>query len=222
MVCPSARPTVSIIVVSWNSGEYLRANLDAIFAHMPPAGWDVTVVDNRSSDGSELCTLERGPACRLIRSPRNLGFGTAVNRGVACTDGAFVLIMNPDCRIEGGTVEALAAVLERETDCAITAPRVLDPDGGVQGSARGDPNLLTGIFGRSSRLTRLFPRCEAVRRNVCATALATAGRVAHVDWVSGACMLARRSALAAIGGFDERYFCTGRTPTSVAACAPRA
>ena len=39
VVCPSARPTVSIIVVSWNSGEYLRANLDAIFAHMPPAGW---------------------------------------------------------------------------------------------------------------------------------------------------------------------------------------
>ena len=206
MLCPSVRPTVSIIIVNWNSGGYLRANLDAIFAHMPPAGWEIAVVDNRSTDGSERCALERGPACRLIRSPRNLGFGAAVNQGVACTSGEFVLIMNPDCRIEAGAVETLAAVLEQESDCAIAAPRVLDPDGGVQGSARGDPNLLTGIFGRSSRLTRLLPRCAAARRNVCATALADAGRVAQVDWVSGACMLARRSALAAIGGFDERYF----------------
>ena len=206
MVCPSVRPTVSIIIVNWNSGDYLRANLDAIFAHTPPAGWDVTVVDNRSSDGSERCALNQGPACRLIRSPRNLGFGAAANHGLECTDGDFVLIMNPDCRIEAGAVEALTTVLQQEPDCAIAAPRVLDPDGGVQGSARGDPNLLTGIFGRSSRLTRLFPRCPAARRNVCAATLADAGRVAQVDWVSGACMLARRSALTAIGGFDERYF----------------
>lgn len=203
---PLARPTISIVVVNWNSADYLRTNLDAVFAHMPAGDWSVTVVDNESTDGSEHCALEHGPACRLIRSPRNLGFGAAVNYGVANTDGDFVLIMNPDCRIEAGAVELLAAVLEREPDCAIAAPRVLDPDGGVQGSARGDPNLLTGIFGRSSRLTRLFPRCAAARRNVCASALASAGHVADVDWVSGACMLARRSALAEIGGFDERYF----------------
>lgn len=205
---PPAPPTISIsiVIVNWNSGGYLRANLDAIFAHMPSGNWNATVVDNCSTDGSERCALEHGPACRLIRSSRNAGFSAAVNHGVANTDGDFVLIMNPDCRIEAGAVEALAAVLEQEPDCAIAAPRVLDPDGGVQGSARGDPNLLTGIFGRSSRLTRLFPGCAAARRNVCATALASAGRVAHVDWVSGACMLARRSALTAIGGFDERYF----------------
>ena len=200
------RSAISIVVVNWNSGDYLRANLDAIFAHMPPAGWDLTVVDNRSTDGSDRCALERGPACRLVRNPRNLGFGAAVNRGVACTDGDFVLIMNPDCRLEAGAAQTLAAVLEQEPDCAIAAPRLLDTDGGVQGSARGDPNLLTGIFGRSSRLTRLFPRSAPARRNVRAADLADAGRVAHVDWVSGACMLARRSALAAIGGFDERYF----------------
>ena len=198
---------VSAVLVNWNSGSLLRATLDALFAHMPGCDWDVTVVDNASSDGSERCAAGRGPRCRLLRNARNRGFGAAVNQGVAATGAPYVLVLNPDCRIEAASVAMLVAALGADDECALAGPAVLGDDGVVQGSARGDPDMLTGLFGRSSRLRRLLPASAAARRNVRDAELAAAGRGgARVDWVSGACMLARRCAFDAVGGFDERYF----------------
>jgi N-acetylglucosaminyl-diphospho-decaprenol L-rhamnosyltransferase len=118
----------------------------------------------------------------------------------------LVLIMNPDCRLETGAVDALARELGRHEACAIAGPRVLDLDGAEQGSARGDPNMLTGLFGRSAVLRRLLPGFRVSERNVVPSSIVPAGGSLAVDWLSGACMLARVSALREIGGFDERYF----------------
>ncbi len=198
---------VSAVIVNWNSGSHLRQALDALFAHLPGGDWDVTVVDNASSDGSDRCAADRGPRCRLVRNARNRGFGAAVNQAVARTAAPCVLIVNPDCRIESGAVAALVAALRADGGCGLAGPAVLGDDGVVQGSARGDPDMLTGLFGRSSRLRRLLPASAAARRNVRDAELAGAdGGGACVDWVSGACMLVRRCAFEAVGGFDERYF----------------
>jgi len=83
-------------------------------------------------------------------------------------------------------------------------PAVVNEDSSPQGSARGDPDMLTGIFGRTTVATRLFPRLGAARRNVVVVEEAAGGR--EVDWVSGACMLVRRDAFDRVGGFDERFF----------------
>ena len=95
--------------------------------------------------------------------------------------------------------------LNRHPECALVGPRVLEADGTLQGSARGDPSMLTGLFGRATLLTRLLPGTRAARRNV-RTDIEPSGGGVEVDWVSGACMLVRREALAAVGGFDERDF----------------
>ena len=99
------------------------------------------------------------------------------------------------------------AVLDARPDCAIVGPRILNPDGSVQGSARGDPDMFTGLFGRTALLGRLVPFLSIAKRNVVAEeAIRSGEKSVVVDWLSGACMLARRTALEQVGGFDERFF----------------
>jgi GT2 family glycosyltransferase len=129
-----------------------------------------------------------------------------MNQGVAATCGDLILVLNPDCRLLPAAVGTLVAEIRNHPDCAIAAPEILNDDGGIQGNARGDPNMLTGLFGRSTVLTRAFPGSRVARRNVQLDAAATGALSREVDWVSGACMLIRRDAFEAVHGFDERYF----------------
>ena len=195
----------SIIIVSFNSGEYLTRCLESIEAHAPAA--NVIVIDNASTDGSAGSAALRRDAVTLQVNPRNVGFGRAVNQGLAAASRHLVMLLNPDCYLLPGAADRLAEELDRHPECAIAGPRILNDDGSVQGSARGDPTLFTGFFGRTTLLTRLFPNSRLARRNVRTDPeRVTSGESFAVDWVSGACMMARREALTAVGGFDERYF----------------
>jgi len=202
-----AAAELAAVIVNYNAGPELRDALQSIadeMARHPSEGggpWEAVVVDNASSDGSISVVAEFGPQARVLRNPLNVGFGRGVNQGVAATTAPLVLIMNPDCRLERGALAVMRRELDARRQCAIVGPRVLDPDGSEQGSARGDPDMLTGFFGRTGTLRNLLPSSAVSRRNV------VSGREsATVDWVSGACMLIRRPAFDDVGGFDARYF----------------
>jgi GT2 family glycosyltransferase len=195
--------TVAAVLVNYNAGDELRRALHSIADQLHGDAWEGVVVDNASSDGSDAIANELAPAVRLVRNQSNVGFGRGVNQGVAATTAPFVLVMNPDCALSPGAIATLQDALRAHPSCAIVGPRILDPDGTVQGSARGDPDMLTGLFGRTAFLRRMFPGAALSRKNVVTGDTADA---AVVDWVSGACFLARREALEAVGGFDERYF----------------
>jgi GT2 family glycosyltransferase len=211
-------PDLSALIVNYNAGDALREALQSIADECRGVEWDAVVVDNASFDGSAAIVLEFAPHARLISNAGNVGFGRGINQGLAGSRAPLVLIMNPDCRLEPGALEGLRAVLDRNPRCAIAGPRILDPDGTPQGSARGDPDMLTGLFGRASVMRRLLPGLPVSRRNVVVVDAPLANvppapsppapvpPSQAVDWVSGACMLARRDALASVDGFDERYF----------------
>ena len=199
-------PRVSAILVNYDAGVELRRALQSIAGELAGSAWEAVVIDNASSDGSGALAEEFAPYARLVRNDDNRGFARGMNQGLAATTGALVLIMNPDCRLTAGAFDTMRTELERWPDCAIVGPRVLHPDGSFQGSARGDPDMLTGLFGRSTLLRRLFPALAISRRNVVSDAVGQNGASRTVDWVSGACMLARRDALESVRGFDERYF----------------
>ena len=202
-------PDVAALLVNYNAGDELRTALGSVREAAAEAGWtwEVVVVDNASRDGSGALVHAFAPNATLIQNTENVGFGRGVNQGLAASSAPLVLIMNPDCHLAAGALPALRAVLEREPGCAIVGPRILNPDGSVQGSARGDPDMLTGLFGRSSRLQRLLPGSAVSRRNVVTEDAIRCGEPSVVvDWLSGACMLARRTALEAVDGFDPRFF----------------
>ncbi|MEW6319597.1 MAG: glycosyltransferase family 2 protein [Acidobacteriota bacterium] len=198
---------LAVVIVNFNAGEALEETLSSLAPGLEGFDWEAVVVDNASNDGSERHAERAGDRVALRRMGANAGFARGVNAGIAASSAPLVLILNPDCRLVPGAVKALTDVLAAHADAAIVGPRILNADGTLQESARGDPTLLTGLFGRTSRLSRWFPDLAIVKRNLAAERAVAAGLPSvPVDWVSGAAMLARREALAAVGGFDEGYF----------------
>jgi GT2 family glycosyltransferase len=197
---------VTVIVVNFNTSALARTCVERAAADLAGVEWDAIVVDNASADGG-VAALQGLPRTRAIANARNVGFGAAVNQAARETRAALLWLLNPDCEVTPGAFAALVETLDRHPDCAIAAPRLLNADGSVQASARGEPTAWTGLFGRHSLLTRIFPSSPPARRNLPAQDLVTSGvESAPVDWVMGAAMLIRRDAFDRIGGFDERYF----------------
>jgi GT2 family glycosyltransferase len=200
-------PVVSAILVNYNGGRELGLALRSIADELAGQRWEAVVVDNASSDGSATLVADFAPRAHLVLNEQNLGFARGVNQGLAATSGPLVLIMNPDCRLVAGAFASLRHGLEQSPSCAVAGPRILDPDGSVQGSARGDPDMFTGLFGRTTLLRRALPDLAVSKRNVVSDAAVGDGHASvAVDWLSGACMLGRRDALLRVNGFDERYF----------------
>ena len=199
----SADPQVSIVIVNYNSGVYLARCLASLPDGCRGIAWDAVIVDNGSTDGSESAAEEQTRRVRLIRAGTNLGFARGANVGVRQTSSPHLLVLNPDCWLSPGSIAPLVSELEHHNECHVVAPLVVDDDGTPQGNARGDPTMLTGLFGRTSLVRRLFPRLPGVVRNVVP---AEDGPSREVDWVSGACCLIRRDAFERVAGFDERYF----------------
>jgi GT2 family glycosyltransferase len=201
------QPSLSVVIVNYNAGRHLVRCLQSLVEHLPDVSWDGVVVDNCSTDGSEESVATFAPRVSLLRNATNVGFGRAVNQGVAATTGPLCLFLNPDGALLPGAVQRLLAGIAHHPECAIIAPAVVNEDGTPQGNARGDPTMLTGLFGRTSVLRKFFPGAAIARRNVvtdAASGLTKAG--IEVDWVSGSCMLVRRDVFEHHQGFDERYF----------------
>ena len=197
---------LSVVIVNWNAGVALHDCLASLFASKPWGGdLEVLLVDNASTDGSQVRAVRDYPDVTLIQNGANLGFARAVNEGLRRARGELTLLLNPDVIVESTTVLTLVDFMVHHPSAAAVGPKLLNPDGTVQGSARRDPSPWTGLFGRSAPLTRLFPNNPVRRRELPALAHEGAGPL-EVDWLSGACLVARRAAYDRVGLMDERFF----------------
>lgn len=194
-------PPVDVIVVSYNSRETLRDCVEPLTRHDDV---NVTVVDNASSDGS----LESVADLRLtaIATGRNGGFAYGCNRGLAAGSAPYVLFINPDARIDAQGLSQLVAVLDAEPAVGVVGPRLTDADGALVRSMRRYQRLgstwATALF-----LHRVFR--HAAWANEIVGDPREYERAAYPEWISGACMLARRSVLEQISGFSEDFFLYG-------------
>jgi N-acetylglucosaminyl-diphospho-decaprenol L-rhamnosyltransferase len=197
---------LTVVIVNYNAGEFLARCLGSLPASLEGFDWRAIVVDNASVDGSERYALEASERVTLIPAGRNAGFAAAVNTAAAATGAPLLLLLNPDAEMRPGVVPSLIEELERDPECAVIGPGILNTDGTLQGSARRDPFWLTGLFGRSTLLTRLFPNSPMAHRSIIPPDLPPGTVSLRADWVSGACMLLRREAFDRCGGFDTGYF----------------
>lgn len=195
---------IDIIIVNYNSTDHTLRSLKTIFGLDKRLPVNVFVEDNGSKDRPERIRSEY-PQTILTINRKNLGFAKAVNRAFLKGRAPYVLLLNPDTMITNAFFGPILNYMSNNPQVAVVGPKVLNEDGTVQGSARTFPTLLTGLFGRRSLFSQLFPNNRFTRGNI-VNVSRNGKTVKEVDWVSGACILIRRKAIEDVGGMDERFF----------------
>jgi N-acetylglucosaminyl-diphospho-decaprenol L-rhamnosyltransferase len=191
------------VVVAYESGDHLLGAVDSLLADTSAGSApEMVVVDNGSSDGSVGQLRRARPDVRVVTPTRNLGYGIGANAGIVATSAPIVAVCNADLVATAGTAAAVLGRFDAEPGIGAVGPRIIDIDGVTYPSARVQPSIVDGIghalFGLwwpGNRFTRRYHERDAdpdVARDV--------------DWVSGASIWLRRSALDSVGGWDESYF----------------
>lgn len=206
VVVERGEPSLSVIVVNWNTRERLRACLGSIDRHLGQVDHEVLVVDNASSDGSAEMVTEEFPAVRLMRNAQNIGFGRANNQAMRAARGRWLLLLNSDTELRDDSVARLLPEVRSEPGIGVAHCRLEFPDGRLQHTTYRFPRLHLALI-ENLGLYKLLSR----RRT---GALLLGGyweqdEARDVDWVSGAFMLLPREVFTQAGGFDERLFMYG-------------
>ena len=191
--------SVDVVVVAYNSRQHLRACVEPL-AGVP--GVSIFVVDNACPERS-FEVVEELAGVRVIHMPRNGGFAYGCNGGWRAGGSELVLFLNPDARLETAALARLAHALETDPVAGVVGPRTFSEDGTLRWTIRRFPSLRS-TYGQALFLHHLAPRASWVDEVV--RDPARYERPGRVDWLSGACLLVRRSTLEAVGGLDEGFF----------------
>lgn len=194
-------PTISVIIVNWNSKDHVRNYLLSLDRHCS-LGRQTIVVDGASYDGCDTMLAREFPDVEFVQSRMNPGFGGSNNLGAASATGDYLLLLNPDTEIRKGAVESMLDAYDSDSRVGLVGAKLLNTDGSLQMSCvQSFPTPLNRALD-SAFLRRLLP-ASGLWGN--AEAFSSGGPV-DVDAVSGACMLLSRQAFEDVGGFCHDYF----------------
>ncbi len=192
---------LSIIIVSYKSKEHLKVLLPSIFASTKKYSYEVIIVDNDSRDGTAEAVSSLLPAIpnlKLIKNQNN-GFSAGNNLGIAQAQGKYILLLNPDTKVESSTFEVMLDFMESRPDVGVSGCKLIKADGKLDVACRRRfPNPLNSF-------KRLFLRDN---KNYNYTDVDKNLNM-EVDSVVGAFLLIRKSVIEIIGTLDEKFFMYG-------------
>jgi GT2 family glycosyltransferase len=193
---------VAVLLVNYRAYDALSRALESLGPHLNDDD-EVVVIDYESEASRAADLTARHPRARILARADNLGFAAGVNLAAAATRAPLLMLLNPDAVLEGPVPRVLEQWMAAHERAGVAGPRVLNPDGSVQPSARRFPGLTTTLGGRSTWLTKRLPNNWFSRRNLIGR---DATAPVDVDWVSGACLMTRRDLFSRLGGLDEGFF----------------
>lgn len=194
---------LSIIIINWNSQNFVRACLASIREHAAALEHEVIVVDNASYDGCEQMVKSEFPQVTFIQSDRNLGFAQANNLAFAHSRGRIVLFLNPDTEIHAAALQKLVAALHSIPTAGMVGAHILNSDLSLQTTCvTALPSILNQALS-SRHLRRAFPKWRIWGMR---PLFEDPRSAVPVEAISGACMMARRDVIDQVGGFSTEYF----------------
>lgn len=197
---------ISIIIINWNSANYLRSCLRSLYACVQNVEFETIVVDNGSFDGCETLIRTEFPKVTFVQSRRNLGFAKANNLGYSKAAGDMLLFLNPDTEIVGWAVHEMFSFLLNTPVAGAVGCRLLNSDLSWQTSCvQAFPTIANQVMD-VERLRMLFPRLKLWGIK---SVLESETTAAEVDVLCGACLMVKRKVFEAIGLFSEDYFMFG-------------
>jgi N-acetylglucosaminyl-diphospho-decaprenol L-rhamnosyltransferase len=195
-----AQPDMSIVLVCWNNKDYLEPCLHSLYDGNLQSIFDVVVVDNGSTDGSQAMLQSEFPQVQIIQNEGNVGLGRASNQGIEATCGRYILLLNNDTLVDGPSLDALVEFLDATLDAGAVGGRLLNSDGSFQ-AGYADFSTLSEEIMIATHLGELLWDGYPSHKD--------SEKVKVVGWLSSACLLVRRSAIEKIGLLDEEYFIYG-------------
>ena len=194
---------LSIIIVNWNSKNYLRKCIDSILTTTREIQLEIVIIDNASFDGCDEMLRPYYPQVRFIQGHQNLGFAKANNTAFQKSRGRNLLFLNPDTEVKNSSIETLYHQLIKLPDAGIVGATLLNSDGSVQTSCiQSFPTILNQLFD-SNALRNQFPKASLWGMRPLFTG---DPRPTKVDAVSGACLMIKRSVFENVGMFNTEYF----------------
>jgi N-acetylglucosaminyl-diphospho-decaprenol L-rhamnosyltransferase len=196
-------PDVSIVIVNWNSREFLAKCLASVYSTSPAAAVEVLVIDNASYDGSDALVQAQFPSVKFIQGRENLGFARANNVAAAQATGRNILFLNPDTEVIGSAIESMVRFVDGRADAGAVGCRLLNTDGSLQTSCvQAYPTILNQALD-NELLHRMFPMSALWGMRALFDGAETP---AVVEGLSGACIVMKTQAFLEVGGFTEDYF----------------
>lgn len=190
------KPRLSVVLVNYNAGDFLVECLRSVYVAKDELDLDVWVVDNASGDGSIGLAQQEFPQVHYVENKDNRGFGAANNQALKQIINEYILILNPDTKVEKNTLPFMVDFMEKYPDVGAATCKALKSDGELDWAYhRGFPTPWASFlyyFLKNDRLYHLKGR--------------DMGKAHEVDAISGSFFLTRKSVLDKVGLFDEDYW----------------